>query len=181
MADVAANSCGQKFSRGVRMAIDVYLKIDGIMGESRDDTHMGWIECLSVEWKLLQPRSATASTGGGHSVERCELSDVVIKKYSDVATPILLQTCAAGKTIARATLQCLRADGQGIRVRYFEIELENVLIGDVILDLHEGDLLSEHVGLKFSKVRWTYSKQNVSGGIAGNTVGGWDLATNRIA
>ena len=47
------------------MAIDVYLQIDGIKGESLDDKHKDWIECSSVAWGVLQPRSATASTGGG--------------------------------------------------------------------------------------------------------------------
>ena len=49
------------------MAIDVYLQIDGIKGESQDDRHKDWIECTSVNWGVSQPRSATASTGGGHT------------------------------------------------------------------------------------------------------------------
>ena len=79
------------------MAIDVYLQIDGIKGESADDKH----------------------------------KDIVVSKLADLATPILLQTCSSGKTIPKAKLEFLRADGQGERVKYFEIELENVLIGSV--------------------------------------------------
>ena len=30
------------------MAIDVYLQIDGIKGESQDDKHKDWIELTSV-------------------------------------------------------------------------------------------------------------------------------------
>lgn len=37
------------------MAIDVYLQIDGIKGESTDDKHKDWIECLSVHWGIVQP------------------------------------------------------------------------------------------------------------------------------
>lgn len=37
------------------------------------------------------------------------------------------------------------------------------------------------LGLKFSKVRWKYTKQKIGGGGSGNTAGGWDLTTNRIA
>jgi type VI secretion system secreted protein Hcp len=44
------------------MAIDVYLQIDGIKGESQDSKHQGWIECSSVHWGIHQPKSATAST-----------------------------------------------------------------------------------------------------------------------
>jgi type VI protein secretion system component Hcp len=51
------------------MAIDVYLQIDGIKGESQDDKHKDWIEVTGVHWGIHQPRSATASTGGGHTAE----------------------------------------------------------------------------------------------------------------
>lgn len=163
------------------MAIDVYLHIDGIKGESADDRHKDWIECKSVSWGVEQPRSATSSTGGGHTAERCEHRDIVITKLADLASPILLQTCAAGRTIPKARLEFMRADAQGERVKYFEIELDNVLIGAVSPSVNEGDILTEEVGFKFSKVRWKYTQQRISGGIGGNTSGGWDLAANRIA
>lgn len=74
----------------------------------------------------------------------------------------------------------MRADAQGTRVKYFEIELENVLIAAVVPSVHEGNTLTEQVALKYSKVRWRYTQQKISGGAGGNTAGGWDLASNRI-
>ncbi|MCC2959031.1 type VI secretion system tube protein Hcp [Massilia sp. IC2-278] len=162
------------------MAIDVYLQIDGIKGESMDDKHKDWIECTSVTWGVKQPRSATASTGGGHTAERCEHEEVVIDKLADLASPILLQTCSAGKTIPKAKLEFMRADGQGDRIKYFEIELENVLIGAIKPKVEEGAIIQEKVGLKFSKIKWKYTQQKVTGGAGGNTSGGWDLATNKV-
>ncbi len=163
------------------MAIDVYLQIDGIKGESADDKHRDWIECNSVHWGISQPKSATASTGGGHTAERADLQDILFSKLADMSTPILLQTCAAGKTIPKAQFEFMRADGQGERVKYFEIELENVLIGMIAPGVNAGDILGENVSLKFSKVKWRYTQQKVGGGAGGNTSGGWDLATNKIA
>ena len=163
------------------MAIDVYLQIDGIKGESMDDKHKDWIECSSVVWGVKQPKSATASTGGGHTAERCEHEDVVISKLADLSTPILLQTCAAGKTIPRAKVEFMRADAQGERIKYFEIEMENVLIAKVAPEVSEGSIIKEKVGLKFSKIKYKYIQQKVSGGAGGNTAGGWDLAINKVA
>ena len=161
------------------MAIDVYLQIDGIKGESADDRHRDWIECQSVAWSVSQPRSATSSTGGGHTAERCEHSEISVSKLADLSTPILLQLCSSGKTIPRARIEFMRADGQGERIKYFEIELENVLIGAVSPSVGEGDFLSENVGLKYSKVKWKYTQQKVAGGAGGNTSGGWDLSSNK--
>lgn len=162
------------------MAIDVYLQIDGIKGESMDDKHKDWIECTSVSWGVTQPRSATASTGGGHTAERCEHQEIALTKLADLASPILLQTCSAGKTIPKAKLEFMRADGQGDRIKYFEIELENVLIGGISPSVAEGSIIQEQVGLKFSKIKWKYTQQKVTGGAGGNTSGGWDLAANKV-
>ncbi len=162
------------------MAIDVYLYIDGIKGESADDRHKDWIECKSVNWGVEQPKSATASTGGGHTAERCEHQDIVLHKLADLASPILLQTCAAGRTIPKAKFEFMRADAMGERVKYYEIEIENVLIGAVSPSVDEGDIMMETVALKFSKIKWRYTQQKITGGSGGNTSGGWDLAANRV-
>jgi type VI secretion system secreted protein Hcp len=163
------------------MAIDVYLQIDGIKGESTDSKHQGWIECEAASWEISQPRSASASTGGGHTAERVEMSDIRFLKTCDLASPILAQTCAMGKTIPKAKFEFWRADGDGAGVKYFEIELENILIGGVAPSVGAGSVMSESVALKFSKVKWKYSQQKVSGGAGGNTAGGWDLASNKMA
>lgn len=162
------------------MAIDVYLQLDGIKGESTDDKHRDWIELTSVHWGVIQPKSATSSTGGGHTAERCVHADVVATKLADLSSPVLLQTCSAGRTIPKARIEFLRADGNGERVKYYEIELENVLIGHVTPGINGGDIISESIGLKYAKAKWKYTQQKISGGAGGNTMGGWDLASNRI-
>ncbi|HZX25651.1 MAG TPA: type VI secretion system tube protein TssD, partial [Telluria sp.] len=108
------------------------------------------------------------------------LRSISITKHADLASPILMQNCAAGRTIPKARLEFLRADGEGTRVKYYEIELENVLIGAINQSVHEGDVLQDSISLKFSKVRWKYTQQKIGGGAGGNTTGGWDLSTNRI-
>jgi type VI secretion system secreted protein Hcp len=71
------------------MAADFYLQLDGIKGESTDSKHAGWIECKSINWDIQQPKSATASTGGGHTAERAELSEISISKLVDLSSPML--------------------------------------------------------------------------------------------
>jgi type VI secretion system secreted protein Hcp len=163
------------------MASDFYLQLDGIKGESADSKHAGWIECTSINWAIHQPKSATASTSGGHTAERAELSEIGISKLVDLASPLLAQTCACGKTIPKAKLEMMRADGNGEPIKYFEVELENVLIEHIAPAFTGGDIPVESLGLKFSKVKWKYTQQRIAGGASGNTAGGWDLAANRVA
>ena len=163
------------------MAIDAYLQIDGIKGESADSTHQGWIELTLAHWGVTQPRSATASTGGGHTAERCEHRSISVEKVADLASPILMQTCSMGKTISKAKLEFMRADGQGNPVKYYEVELENVMIANMDQQVSEGGLLHDSIGLRFGKVKWKYTQQKIGGGAGGNTAGGWDLTCNKCA
>jgi type VI secretion system secreted protein Hcp len=99
------------------MAIDVDAKIDGIKGASLDDKHTDRIECATVNWSIHQPRSAMTSTAGGHTAERVKKIDILFRKVSDLSLPILMQTCAMGRTIPKAELEFMRADGHGVRVK----------------------------------------------------------------
>ena len=92
-----------------------------------------------------------------------------------------MQTCSAGRTIPKAKLEFMRADGQGQPVKYYEVELENVLIGSMSQLVSEGSLLHDAIGLKFGKIRWKYTQQKIAGGAGGNTAGGWDLSANTFA
>jgi type VI secretion system secreted protein Hcp len=86
-----------------------------------------------------------------------------------------------GKTIPKAKFEFMRADGDGRPVKYYEVELENVLIAACVQGINGGDVMHEHIGLKFSKVKWRYCQQRIQGGSGGNTAGGWDLSANRVA
>ncbi|EHJ84235.1 putative cytoplasmic protein [Salmonella enterica subsp. enterica serovar Baildon str. R6-199] len=46
------------------MAYDIFLKIDGIDGESMDDKHKNEIEVLSWRWNIHQ--ESTMHAGSGH-------------------------------------------------------------------------------------------------------------------
>ncbi|TOG05031.1 Hcp1 family type VI secretion system effector, partial [Vibrio parahaemolyticus] len=76
--------------------------IDTIKGESHDDKHTDWVEIKSFSQDLLQPRSATASTAGGQSAARVNLSPIEIVKSIDLSTTALNQACANGTTFPKA-------------------------------------------------------------------------------
>lgn len=162
------------------MATDVYLKIDGIDGESEDDRHRNWIEVSNVLYAVHQPRADTLSTAGGHTSGKAELHPVTFKKLTDSASPILLQTCATGKTIPKAVFEFMRADGDGKPILYFKIELENLIIANITPNSGDSGIITEHVQLAYAKIKWQYTRQNIRGGAQGKTAGGWDCAANKV-
>ncbi len=105
---------------------DIYVKFDSpaIKGESQDKDHKDWIEVSSWLQSITQPRSATASTAGGHTAERCEHADMVFTKDMDVVSPLLYQHASGGTTFGEVTIEFFRADGEGNRVKYQEVKLK---------------------------------------------------------
>jgi type VI secretion system secreted protein Hcp len=163
------------------MAIDAYLQIDGIKGESADERHKGWIEVSHVGWSVNQPRAAAVSTAGGHTSGRADLSEISFTKLADLASPVLQQTCAAGKTIPKAVFEFMRADGEGAPICYYKVEIENVIISNVHPTSGNGGTITEQVHLAYARIKWTYIKQDIRGGASGSTAGGWDASANKIA
>ena len=155
------------------MVNDAYLKIEGIGGESTDDKHRDWIEISNVLYSIHQPLAESVSTAGGMTSGRAELSPLSFTKLADVASPILLQICTAGKTIPKATFEFLRADGEGKPIPYFKIALENVMISNISPNSGDGGIISESVHLAYAKIKWNYLRQSIRGGTIGNTNGGW--------
>jgi type VI secretion system secreted protein Hcp len=99
---------------------------------------------------------------------------------ADLSSPQLLQLCAMGKTIPKAKFEFMRADASD-PIKYYEIEMENVLVAHVAPSVGAGAVMQESVALRASKMKWKYTQQKIGGGVAGNTTGGWDSATNRPA
>ncbi len=160
--------------------IDAYLKIEGINGESEDDRHKNWIEVSNVLYAIHQPRAETVSTAGGLTSGRAELHPITFQKLADIASPVLLQTCAAGKTIAKGTFEFMRADSDGKPIPYFKIELENLMIANISPDSGNGGVIQERVQLAYAKIKWNYTRQSIRGGAQGSTMGGWDCSANKV-
>jgi type VI secretion system secreted protein Hcp len=65
-----------------------------------------------------------------------------------------------GKTIPKAKLEFMRADGDGKPVKYYQVELENVMIASMEQLIHAGSILHDNIGLRFSKVRPFHDHDN---------------------
>jgi type VI secretion system secreted protein Hcp len=161
---------------------DVFLKIDGIPGESTDDKHKDWIEILSFHHGVTQPASATRSSAGGASAERCDHEDFSINKLLDKATPLLLQHCCAGKHIKEVDIEYCRAGGD--KTLYMKIVMEEVIISAVApsgSSKGEYGFPTEDVRFNYGRIKWTYTQQKRADGQGGgNVVGGWDLTKNKV-
>src|ERR1700753_4105926 len=81
-------------------AVDYFLKIDGIEGESKDSKHKGEIDLDSWSWGANQ--SGTYHGGGGGGAGKVAMQDFHFVMKINKASPKLMLACASGEHIKKA-------------------------------------------------------------------------------
>src|SRR5437764_15422519 len=89
------------------MALDMFIKIDGIKGESKDSKHNEDIDILAWSWGMSN--SGSAHTGGGAGAGKVNVQDLSFTKYIDKSSPDLMLACCNGKHYDKATLTVRKA------------------------------------------------------------------------
>ena len=81
------------------MAVDMFLKLDGVKGESKDKVHTNEIDVLAWSWGMSN--SGTAHVGGGAGSGKVSVQDLSFTKYVDSSSPNLMLNCCNGKLQGR--------------------------------------------------------------------------------
>ena len=159
------------------MAVDIFIKIGDIKGESQDDVHKDEIDVMNWSWGMTQTGNMHAGGGGGAG--KVSVRDLSFTKYVDKATPTLMMLCSNGKHIDKVTLTVRKAGGES-QIEYLLIHLEEVIV--TAYDTGGSgaeDRLTERVTLNFAQVRVDYQPQKADGTKDGGLIKyGWNIRTN---
>ena len=159
------------------MAVDIFIKIGDIKGESQDKAHKDEVEVLNWSWGMSQSGNMHTGTGGGAG--KVSIQDLSLTKYVDKATPNLMMHCSSGKHVPKVTLTVRKAGGDS-QVEYLIINLEEVLISSLSTGgSGNDDRLIENVTLNFAKVTVDYQPQKADGTKEGGPIKyGWNIRSN---
>lgn len=158
------------------MAVDMFLKLDGIKGESLDSKHKDEIQIESFSWGLAQVGSSAHGSGAGAG--KVNVGDISISKVLDKSTPELMLACCTGKHIPSGLITVRKAGEKPLE--YLKIKLTDILISGVQNSGGGGhDSLMESLSLNFSKFQVEYQPQGKDGSALGGPVlAGWDVKQN---
>jgi type VI secretion system secreted protein Hcp len=158
------------------MAVDMFIQIGDIKGESRDKTHAGKVDVLAWSWGVSN--SGTTHTGGGGGAGKANVQDLSFTKYIDKASPPLLLASMKGTHYDEATLIVRKAGGTPLE--YLKITLTEVLVTSVSTGGSGGeDRLTENVSLNFAKIKYVYQPQKADGSKDGGEIPiTFDIAQN---
>jgi len=160
-----------------QMAFDIFLKIDGIKGESNDAQHREEIEPASFSWGVSQ--QGTASTGGGAGAGKASFQELHVVMTVSRASPQLFLACAEGRLIKTAVLTCRKAGGRDQR-DFLRYTLSDVLVSSYQTNGQAEDGLPvDQLSFTYAQVKVEYWPQKVDGSLGAPVTAGWDLKTNR--
>jgi type VI secretion system secreted protein Hcp len=159
------------------MAVDMFMKIKGIDGESQDAKRSKDIDVLAWSWGMSQSGTMHTGTGGGSG--KVNVQDLSFTKYVDRASTVLMMACAKGTHFDTAELRVRKAGDKPLD--YITIKLKNVLITSLSTGGSGGeDRLTENVTLNFSQFEVAYQAQKATGGADGGEVfAKFDIAANK--
>lgn len=154
------------------MAVDFFLKIDGIEGESKDSKHQNEIDVLSWTWGAHN--SGSMAYGGGGGSGKVAMQDFSFTMTISKATPKLMLACATGDHIKSAVLTCRKAGKE--QQEYLKIKFSDLLVSNYQTGGSDGqEVPVESISLNFSKVEMEYKEQLATGGLGGVVPAGFDL------
>jgi type VI secretion system secreted protein Hcp len=169
---------------------DIFLKLDGISGESTTKGHEKEIKVVSYDQSIDSTVPSGGGSGGGAG--KATFSGVRIRKLLDTASIPIALACASGLHIQSARVAFRRASPP---LDFYVVTLEDVVVThagqcattgtqsplafETLAKSSAGAALLEEVTLHFGKVRWEYRPIGPKGTGLPPITGGWDVKANR--
>lgn len=158
------------------MAVDMFLELEGIKGESEDDKKKESCHVLAWSWGMTQSATTHHGTGGGSG--KVNVHDISITKHVDKATATLMQFCCKGTHVKKGKLTVRKSGDKPLE--YIKVELEDIIVASVSSGGSNGsEILTEHVVLNFRKFKYQYYPQLKDGSGGPAVEFGWDIAANK--
>lgn len=157
------------------MAVDMFLKISDVKGESKDTKNAGQMEIESFSWGAHQLGTSSHGTGAGGG--KVSMQDFSFVMRSNSASPTLFLFCANGKHLPEAVLTCRKA-GESPQ-NFLIVKMNDVLISSYQTGgSNGGEIPMDQISLNFSKIEVDYLAQDAKGVTASAGKKSWDMKTN---
>lgn len=159
------------------MAVDYFLEVEGIKGESQDDKHKDWIDLESWSWGETQTGSHAGGGGGGSG--KVNMQDFHFVMKQNKASPVLLLACATGKHIPKAKMVCRKAGEK--QQDFLTFKFEDLLISSYQTggSSHGSELPMDQISFNFAKIEMEYKIQNKDGTLGSGVEAKYDLKANK--
>ena len=161
------------------MAVEMFLKLDGIAGGSRNYHHKGWADMISWQW-AVQGASALSAD----ALPR--MNELTLTKALGMESPTLMSLCAQGKRVASAEIHVVPVvSKRDAQQKYLALTLEDLRITSIETGGGlDNNVFVETLTLEFRRVRFEFNQYAASGPDDGaqqveSYSFGWDVVANQ--
>lgn len=158
------------------MAVDFYLKLDGITGEATDANHKDEIQLLSFSWGGSQVTSVAGT--GGSGAGKVDLSDLNIMKHMDKASSGLFKALISGTHIKTGVLQAVKAGANG--KPFLKLSFEELFVTSLQTSA-SSEVPTESVSFSYNKIKNEYWTQNDQGVLTATGAVTYNLKENKVS
>ena len=159
-------------------AVDIFLKLDGIKGESLDDKHKDEIELSSFSFG--ESNAGVHTNGGGGGAGKVSFQDIHFTSKVSVASPQLMLACASGVHIKEGQITVRKAgDNRETGTEFLFYKFDTVFITSVSDNVNTDEGPTESISFAFAKVNVEYKPQKADGSVGAAVSFGWDLKANK--
>ena len=156
------------------MAVNAYLKIDGVSGPSTSKAD--YIDVLSFSWGVSQTAVYGAGASGKEAkAGRADFSNLTIMKVLDKTSPLLADHCASGDILKEVFIVYDKPVGDK-QDDYFRIYLKDALITSLQLS-GSNENPTESVSFAFQGVEIAYKPEKDDGTLDAAISKGYNLET----
>jgi type VI secretion system secreted protein Hcp len=156
---------------------DMFLKLEGIDGESNDSKKKDQIEIDSFSIGATNTGSFSMATGGG--TNKVNVQDAHFTKTIDKSSPKLFGGVTSGLHIAKAVLT-VRKFGGDEQKDYYTITLTPCIVSSYSISGHNGGgMPTESFSLNFDKIIVDYKTQDDKGVLGPSIPAGWQVSANK--
>jgi type VI secretion system secreted protein Hcp len=156
------------------MAVDYFIKFDGIKGESADDKHKDEIDIQSWSWG--ESNVGGAAHGSGAGAGKVSMQDFHFAMHMNTASVSLMKACATGQHIKDATFTGRKA-GKG-QQEFLTFKFRDVLISSYQIGGAE-ELPFDQVSFNFAKIEVEYKPQKPDGSVGPGIQFKYDLKAHK--
>lgn len=142
---------------------DMFIRFDGVDGESQQEGFKNWIELSS--FTMSSAAAGSTAVGGGSGVGKVSIHGVSFSTVAGKHTPAISMKYFAGKHFPKVEVVFVKLTGNegGAAEKYYHLTMEHVYVTSKSDGKSEGSLGSEQMSLTAETYEQEYWAQDEKG------------------
>jgi type VI secretion system secreted protein Hcp len=158
------------------MAVDYFLKLDTVEGESTDKDHKNQITLLSFSWGASNVSSVSGT--GGSGAGKVDLSDFSVMTYFDKATPKLFKNITLGTHFKTGNVEAVKSGSDG--KPYLKLDFKEMFCTSLQMSA-SNEIPTVSISFSYNEVKMEYFAQNEQGNLVSTGAVTYNVKENKVS